>query len=222
MIVTEKKPITEILEFLGKEKHIFLLGCNGCAEVCETGGEPALLAMRGELENAGKIISGLVSIDFLCNKVLVSMRLSRHAEELSEADSLLVLTCGIGVQAVAQVLDKVVHPALNTISLGGFQGLWPSEERCDQCGDCVLDLTGGICPVTSCAKGLLNGSCGGASEGKCEVDPEKDCGWDRIYRRLEKIGRMENLMIFRKPRDYKKMIPSADLRRTSFYDMEQV
>ena len=222
MIVTEKKPITEILEFLGKEKHIFLLGCNGCAEVCETGGEPALLAMRGELENAGKIISGLVSIDFLCNKVLVSMRLSRHAEELSEADSLLVLTCGIGVQAVAQVLDKVVHPALNTISLGGFQGLWPSEERCDQCGECVLDLTGGICPVTSCAKGLLNGPCGGASEGKCEVDPEKDCGWDRIYRRLEKIGRMENLMIFRKPRDYKKMIPSADLRRTSFYDMEQV
>ena len=108
------------------------------------------------------------------------------------------------------------------MSLGGFQGLWPSEERCDQCGDCVLDLTGGICPVTACAKGLLNGSCGGASEGKCEVDSEKDCGWDRIYKRLEKIGRIDSLTKFRKARDYNKMLPSSDLRKTSFYDLEKV
>ena len=222
MIVTEKKPITEILESLGEEKNIFLLGCNGCAEVCDTGGETALLAMKEELEKAGKTIVGQVLIDFICNKVLISMRLSRYTNELKEMDSLLVLTCGIGVQAVSTVVEKVIHPALNTISLGGFQGLWPSEERCDQCGDCVLDLTGGICPVTACAKGLLNGPCGGASEGKCEVDPEKDCGWDRIYKRLDKIGRIESLKKFRKPRDYCKMLPSSDLRKTSFYDLEQV
>lgn len=222
MIVTEKKPITEILESLGEEKNIFLLGCNGCAEVCDTGGETALLAMKKELKKAGKTIVGQVLIDFLCNKVLVNMRLSRYANELKEMDSLLVLTCGIGVQAVSTVVEKVIHPALNTISLGGFQGLWPSEERCDQCGDCVLDLTGGICPVTTCAKGLLNGSCGGTSEGKCEVDPEKDCGWDRIYKRLDKIGRIENLKIFRKPRDFNKMIPSSDLKKTSFYDLEKM
>ncbi len=222
MIVTEKKPIDEILESLGEEKNIFLLGCNGCAEVCETGGETALLAMKEELENAGKTITGQVLIDFLCNKVLVSMRLSRYADELKEMDSLLILTCGIGVQSVSNVVEKVIHPALNTISLGGFQGLWPSEERCDQCGDCVLDLTGGICPVTSCAKGLLNGPCGGASEGKCEVDPERDCGWDRIYNRLKTRGRLENLKKYREPRDYNKMLPSSDLRKSHFYDLEQV
>jgi len=220
MIVTEKKPITEILGSLGEEKNIFLLGCNGCAEVCDTGGETALLAMKEELEKAGKTIVGQVLIDFLCNKVLVSMRLSRYANDLKEIDSLLVLTCGIGIQAVSTVVEKVIHPALNTIFMGGFQVLWPSEERCDQCGDCVLDLTAGICPVTTCAKGLLNGPCGGASDGKCEVDPEKDCAWENIYFRLESTGRVENLKKFRKPRDYNKMIPSSNLRKTRFYDIE--
>ena len=161
-------------------------------------------------------------IDFLCNKVLVSMRLSRYANELKEMDSLLILTCGIGVQAVSNVVEKVIHPALNTISLGGFQGLWPSEERCDQCGDCVLDLTGGICPVTSCTKSLLNGPCGGASKGKCEVDPERDCGWERIYNRLKTRGCLENLKKYHEPRDYNKMLPSSDLRKTPYYDLEQV
>jgi ferredoxin len=222
MIVTEKKPIDEIFESLGEENKILLLGCNGCAEVCDTGGEAAVLAMKEELEKAGKTIVGHVVIDFLCNKILVSMRLSRYANELDEAESVLVLTCGIGVQAVSKVVEKVVHPALNTISLGGFQGLWPSEERCDQCGDCVLDLTAGICPVTTCAKGLLNGPCGGASDGKCEVDPEKDCGWEKIYERLEKIGRTGNLKTFRRPRDYNKMIPSSTLRKTHFYDFEKI
>ena len=222
MLVTEKKPLTEILESLGEEKNIFLLGCNGCAEVCETGGETGLLTMKEELEKAGKTISENVLIDFPCNKVLVNMRLSRYMDVLEKADAVLVLACGIGVQAVSKVVEKIVHPALNTISLGGFQGLWPSEERCDQCGDCVLDLTGGICPITFCTKGLLNGPCGGASEGKCEVDPQKECGWDLIYQRLEKIGRIDNLKQFRKPRDYNKMLPSSNLRNTSFYDLEQV
>lgn len=222
MLVTEQKPPAEILESLGKEKNIFLVGCNGCVEVCETGGEAGLLAAKEELEKAGKTIAGEVLIDFLCNKMLVIMRLSRYSGIIEKSDSLLVLSCGIGVQAVSNVVDKTVHPALNTISIGGFQGLWPSEERCDQCGDCVLDLTGGICPVTSCTKGLLNGPCGGASEGKCEIDPEKECGWDNIYKRLEKIGRIENLKKFRKPRDYSKMMPSKDLRKTPFYDIEQI
>ncbi|HUT63814.1 MAG TPA: methylenetetrahydrofolate reductase C-terminal domain-containing protein [Anaerolineae bacterium] len=222
MIVTEKKPITEILESLGEEKNIFLLACNGCAEVCETGGETAVLAMKEELEKAGISITGQAVIDFLCNKVLVNMRLSRYANTLEKADAVLVLTCGIGVQAVATVVEKVIHPALNTISLGGFQGLWPSAERCEQCGDCVLDMTGGICPVTSCTKGLLNGPCGGSSEGKCEVDPERDCGWEKIYYRLKTLGRIENLKKYRKPRDYNKMLTSPELRTTPFYDMEQV
>jgi ferredoxin len=220
MIYTQNKPIEEILDSLGSEKNIFLLACSGCAEVCETGGEKALAAMKTELKKAGKNITGSASVDFLCNKLLVATRLSRETDEIKKADSILVLTCGIGVQAVSTVVDKVVHPAANTVSLGGLQGLWPAEERCQACGNCALDYTGGICPITSCAKELLNGPCGGSHDGKCEVDPERDCGWTKIYERLEKIGRLDNLRQIYEPRDHSKMLPSADLRKTSFYDLE--
>ena len=210
-----------MLESLGEEKKIFLLACNGCAEVCETGGEKALSAMKAELEKAGKNLTGTALVDFLCNKVLVAARLSQVMDKIEEAESILVLTCGVGVQVVSKVVNKVVHPAANTVSLGGLQGLWPSDERCQACGDCALDYTGGICPITSCAKSLLNGACGGTHDGKCEVDSEKNCGWQLIYERLEKIGRLENLKKFHKARDHSKMFPSKDLRETSFYDIEK-
>jgi len=221
MLYTENKPIDEVLDSLNGDKNIFLLGCNGCAEVCETGGEKALSAMQTELKEAGKNVTGTCLVDFLCNKVLVATRLAREMDKINQSDSILVLTCGIGVQAVAKVIDKVVRPAANTVSLGGLQGLWPSEERCEACGDCALDYTGGICPITSCAKGLLNGPCGGSQDGKCEVDPDKDCGWIKIYERLKKIGRLENLKKIRTPRDHSKMLPTKDLRETSCYDLER-
>jgi len=221
MLYTENKPIEEILESLDAESNIFLLGCNGCAEACETGGEKALSAMKVGLEKAGKKVTSTCLVDFLCNKILVTMRLFRKMEKLRQSDSILVLTCGIGVQAVSKVVDKVVHPAANTVSLGGLQGRWPSDERCQACGDCALDYTGGICPITYCAKSLLNGPCGGAQDGKCEVDPEKDCGWQLIYERLQKVGRLENLKKVRTARDHSKMLPSSQLCKTSFYDIEQ-
>jgi ferredoxin len=221
MLFTKDKPLEEILESLGEEKNIYLLACNGCAEVCETGGEQGLLARKADLEKAGKNITGTALVDFLCNKVLVATRLNREMDKIEAADSILVLTCGIGVQVVSKVVNKVVHPSANTISVGGLQGLWASDERCQACGDCALDYTGGICPVTSCAKSLLNGACGGTKDGKCEVDSEKDCGWQLIYERLEKIGRLENLKKFHKARDHSKMFPSKQVRETSFYDIEK-
>jgi ferredoxin len=220
MLYTQNKPVEEVLESLGKEKNILLLACNGCAEVCETGGQKALDEMNAELRKAGKNITGEILVDFLCNKILIASRLAQERDKLQEADSVLALTCGVGVQAVAKVVDKVVHPGANTVSLGGLQGLWPSDERCEACGDCALDYTGGICPITSCAKQLLNGPCGGTNEGKCEVDPERDCGWYKIYKRLEKIGRLDNLEKLRSARDHSKMLPTAELRKTSFYDLE--
>ena len=220
MLYTQNKPIEEVLESLGREKKIFLLVCNGCAEACETGGEEAASAMKVALEKAGKTVTGTALVDFLCNKVLVVTRLAREMEKIEQADSILVLSCGIGVQAVSKVVDKITHPAANTVSLGGLQGLWPSDERCQACGDCALDYTGGICPITFCAKSLLNGPCGGTHEGKCEVDDEKDCGWQLIYERLKKIGRLENLRKIHKARDHDKMLPSKELRKTSFYDIE--
>jgi len=220
MIFTQDKPIEEVLASVADEKKIFLLACNGCAEACETGGEKALCELKGKLEEAGKDVTGTCVVDFLCNKVLVASRLSRHVAEIEDSDSVVVLTCGIGVQAVAKVVTKPVHPSANTISMGGLQGLWPSDERCEACGDCALDYTGGICPITTCAKSLLNGPCGGTENGKCEVDPEKDCGWLKIYDHLKEIGRLDNMKKIHKTRDHSKMSPSKDLRQTKFYDVE--
>jgi ferredoxin len=220
MILTEKKKTKEILESLGKDKNIFILACDGCPESAETGGRAAVEELKKELENNGKTVTGEALIDFLCNKVLVGMRLIRHKGDIDKAGGILIISCGIGVQAVSNVAGKPVIPALNTISMGGFQGLWPAEERCDQCGDCVLDMTGGVCPVTFCSKSLLNGICGGSKDGKCEIDKEKDCGWHLIYERLKGTGKLENLKKIRAPRNFKKMEPAADVRKKIFYDIE--
>lgn len=220
MILTEKKPINEILESMGNDKNIFIAACNSCPESAETGGKAAVEELKKELENSGKAVTGEAIIDFLCNKTLVGMRLMRLRGNLQKADAILIISCGIGVQAVSNVVEKAVIPALNTISMGGFQGLWPSEERCAQCGECVLELTGGICPITFCSKGLLNGICGGSKDGKCEIDREKDCGWHLIYERLKKIGKLENLKKIHAARNFKKMEPSTETRKKTFYNIE--
>lgn len=222
MLISELKPLDEILGYLNGEKSIFLVGCKGCAEACQTGGEKQVVEMKGGLEEEGKAVIGWTVIDFLCDKALVKMRLRAHGSRIASADSLLVMSCGIGVQAVAAVVEKVVHPACNTISVGGVQGTWPGSERCLQCGDCLLDWTGGICPLTACTKGLLNGPCGGAKDGRCEFEPEaRECGWHLIYERLKKLGRLDKL------RDapplikhYAKTQPPKSLRDTTFWALE--
>lgn len=220
MLVSRQKPIDEILKMLEGEKNVFIVGCNGCAEVCETGGEAACVDLKQKLEASGIKITGCAIVDFMCNKLLDSLKILRHKEKIDGADSILALTCGIGVQAVASVVDKYVHPANNTLYVGGFQGTWPSAERCAECGDCVLDLTGGICPITCCSKSLLNGACGGTKNGKCEIDKELDCGWEKIYDRLKKLNKLENFQKLIKLRDYSKMFPGKELRSTKFYDVE--
>jgi ferredoxin len=222
MIFSQQKPLEEIVRSLEGEKNIFILGCGGCAESSGTGGKPQVLEMRGELEKAGKKVTGYSVVDFLCQKALVQSRLRGKAKEVKEADSLLVMTCGVGVQAVAAVVDKVTHPACNTIPLGGMRGEWKGSERCKECGDCVLDLTGGICPLTACSKYLLNGACGGTTkEGKCEVDQEMECGWRLIYERLEKLGQLEKLRQIYEPKDHSKMMPPKGLRLTERWALEQ-
>ena len=113
-------------------------------------------------------------------------------DEIDEADTVLVLSCGVGVQTVAEYLeDKRVVAACDTYRLPGFQGVTPLEFDCGQCGECFLNLTGGICPITACSKSLVNGQCGGAKDGHCEVDPDMDCGWELIHRKLTKLGRLD-------------------------------
>jgi len=202
MLCSEQKPMDEILAFLDGEKKVFLIGCGGCAEGCETGGEAQVREMSQKLEEAGKTITGTTVIDTLCNEVLVRMRLKPRSDEIKAADSVLVMTCGIGTQVVAGVVDRVTHPGCNTISLGGAHAEWQESEYCMECGDCVLEYTGGICPIARCSKHLLNGPCGGSQGGKCEVDPDIPCVWQLIWERLAKLGRLDKLEQVRPPKNW--------------------
>ncbi len=222
MIVSEQKPLEEILQMMEGEGKIFVVGCNGCAESSGTGGKAQVAEMKELLEKEGKKVTGTVSVDFLCDKGLVKSRLARRASQIGESDALLVMTCGIGVQSTAAVVAKPAHPACNTISLGGSRGEWRGSERCRECGDCLLDHTGGLCPLTVCTKGLINGPCGGAKDGKCEFQPQtRDCGWQLIYERLRKLGRLDRMRTIIAPKDYSKMDVSEDIRSTTRWALEQ-
>jgi len=219
MILTERKPTDEIVGGVGEK--VFIVGCCGCPVGADTGGPERLRELAGELEAAGKTVVGSAEIDFLCNKALVGIRLGRHADVLAQADTVLVVSCGIGVQAVGNmVAGKLAFPALDTRSVGGTQGLFPSNERCRECGDCVLGITGGLCPVTLCAKGLVNGQCGGANEGLCEVGDGRPCGWELIYKRCEELGTLDQLKQFLEPRDHSKQDLPKELRTTVRWALE--
>jgi len=222
MIVSERKNWEEVLSFLEEEKNVFLIACGGCSDACRTGGPEGLREVKDKLRETGKKVTAALLIDYVCNKVLIGMRLNRYIEELKSSDSVLVSSCGIGVQAVANMVDIPVRPADNTIYMGGFPGVWPGEERCLQCGDCRLADTGGICPYANCPKSLVNGACGGSDKGKCETDPEKDCVWILIYERLKNIKRLENLRKIYSPRDHNLMLAPAQRKKSIFWALETV
>jgi hypothetical protein len=221
MILSKQKPWEEILGYLDDENSVFLLGCNGCAQASGTGGPEQVAEMKAKLEEAGKKVTGSAVIDFLCEKALVKSRLRSQVKPIAAADSILVMTCGIGVQAVAASVNKVCHPACNTVNLGGSRGEWPGSERCMECGDCLLEYTGGICPLTACTKGLTNGQCGGASKGKCEVNPALDCGWELIYKRLKERNQLGVLKRFIAPKSWDKMMPDYAMVATSQWALER-
>jgi len=221
MNATERKPMAEVTDSLADAKKVFLVACTGCPVGCDTGGPKWVEQMTAELTAGGKSITGTCQIELLCNKALVGIKLGRCVEKLLAADAVLVSACGVGVQAVGNMLPRRAVPALNTICLGDYQGLWPGEERCAECGECLLAYTGGLCPVSLCAKSLLNGQCGGTGDdGACEVSPDHPCGWKLIYDRLKELGRLDDMRRLNTPRDYRKRaIPDA-LRRTTRYALE--
>ena len=189
MLITKLKP-REDLESLVPGR-VFLILCRGCAEVGfpEAEADTLIQSLLDENRLAGALVT-----DYICNPDHLQTRLQRRQPMLEEADAVLVLSCGVGVQTAAELLDgRRVYAGCDTIRLPGFQGVTPLEYDCDQCGQCYLNLTGGICPVTACAKSLLNGPCGGAKDGRCEVDPDMECGWERILRRLKAAGRLDVL-----------------------------
>jgi electron transport complex protein RnfC len=189
MLITELKS-KEAISALVNGK-VFIVNCHGCKEVHFPEAEADEL--QKEMMAAGNV-TGIITTDYICNPDNMKLRLSKHAAAIDEADMILVFSCGVGVQTVAEHFPgKKVCAACDTYALPGFQGVTPLEYDCRQCGECYLNLTGGICPITACSKSLVNGQCGGAKDGKCEVDPSMECGWERIQKRLAQIGRLDVL-----------------------------
>ncbi len=189
MLITELKAKETILSLA--EGKVFIINCHGCREIHFP--EKEAEELQKELAEAGKV-TGIITTDYICNPDYMKQRLEKHAAEIEAADAILVFSCGVGVQTAADLFPgKWVFAACDTYALPGFQGVTPLEHDCKQCGECYLNLTGGICPITACSKSLINGQCGGAKNGKCEVDPGMECGWERIQRRLAQIGRLDVL-----------------------------
>ena len=189
MLITELKAKETILSSVtGK---VFIINCHGCKEIRFP--EKEADELQKELSASG-IVTGILTTDYICNPDNLKIRLKAYMNAIEEADTVLVFSCGVGVQTVAGILEeKRVCAACDTYALPGFQGVTPLEHDCRQCGECYLNLTGGICPITACSKSLVNGQCGGAKNGKCEVDPSMECGWERIQKRLAQVGRLDVL-----------------------------
>lgn len=202
MIISEKKPFEEILDYLKDSGKVVITGCSLCASTCKVGGEEQVLEMKTRLEENGKQVLGYIVLDPSCNLLKTRKDLKALKNELKEADSVLSMSCGDGTQTVAKLTEIPVYPANNTMFIGEVERVGQYEEACRACGSCQLGWSGGICPVTKCAKGLLNGPCGGARDGKCEVDSENNCAWIEIYNKLSKMNKLDNLLEIRQPRDY--------------------
>ena len=189
MLITELKAKETILSLT--QGKVFIINCHGCREIYFP--EHEADALQKELAEAGKV-TGIITTDYICNPENLKLRLHKYEAAIAEADAIFVFSCGVGVQTVSDLFPgKRVCACCDTYALPGFQGVTPLEHDCDQCGQCYLNLTGGICPLTACSKSLINGQCGGAKNGMCEVDPNMECGWERIIRRLTAIGRLDVL-----------------------------
>ncbi|MCI8843030.1 MAG: 5,10-methylene tetrahydromethanopterin reductase [Oscillospiraceae bacterium] len=189
MLMTQMKSKETLESLIGGK--VFIINCHGCKEVGFPEEEAA--AFQKELQDKG-VVTGILTTDYVCNPENLELRLSYQKDKIDAADMILLFSCGVGVQTLSAFLpNKKVYAACDTYALPGFQGVTPLEHDCKQCGECFLNITGGICPLTACSKSLVNGQCGGAKAGKCEVDPDMECGWERIYRRLAQVGRLDML-----------------------------
>lgn len=190
MIITAAKARAELLAALSDKTRLFLVGCGACATVCRSGGEDEVFRLQEELTALGKEITGSMVIEEACHIMRAGRDLRQHQAQVERAEALVVLACGAGVQSLSTNTDQRVIAGLDSLFLGNVRRLGQYEERCSLCGECLLNETAGICPVTNCAKGILNGPCGGMEEGRCEADRDLDCAWQLIYQRLTRQGRV--------------------------------
>lgn len=179
----------ELLSLLADKDNLFVIACNKCFKEFETVEEPDCGEFVKLAEENGKTITGTAKVDFLCNKTQTEKKLQDMIPE--GTDNVIVISCGLGIQTVADLAGKPVYAASNTLNYTGHHGMALTKKSCDACAQCYLNITGGVCPIVDCSKSLVNGQCGGAKNGKCEVDPNKDCAWEKIHQKLAAQGRLE-------------------------------
>jgi ferredoxin len=203
MIVGEQKPLEEIWDMIKDHRKVLVFGCNTCVAVCHQGGDKeaeilaSMLRMKATQDGVNIEITHS-GIERQCEHEFFETA----EDEIQGAEAVLSTACGIGVQFMAEKYPKQIYPGLNTTFLGAVERLGVYTERCQACGQCILGETGGICPVARCAKRVLNGPCGGSTDGKCEISKDLDCAWQLIVDRLRLLGRLET--------DYEKLTPIKD------------
>ena len=186
------KSSDELASVLDGKDNLFVIACNKCFKEFETVDEPDCDEFLKFAADQGKNVTGSAKFDFLCNKMHTERKLQDLIPEGTE--NVVVISCGLGIQTVADLAGKPVVAASNTLNYRGHHGMALTKKSCDACAQCYLNITGGVCPIVDCSKSLVNGQCGGAKNGKCEVDPNKDCAWEKIYQRLAKQGRLEEFL----------------------------
>ena len=214
MIVAKRKPFEEIKEMLKGYKKVLNVGCGTCVAVCLVGGEKEVAVLNAEIEMAGKLNGSPIEIDgYTVERQCDREYLAELDDKVEQYDALMSMACGVGIQFLAERFpNKPVFPAVDTSGLAVNQDVGWYEERCRSCSSCVLGWTGGICPVTMCAKGLYNGPCGGTNKGSCEIHKDQPCAWYMIYERLQKQGRLDNLLIVREPNSWQDQTPRTLLQ----------
>ena len=199
--ITKQKPFDETKQQLDRFDRVYIVGCGTCATMTRTGGREEVLDMKEHLQELGKLVTGWTVIPTACDE-MTEVAIRENDGAIQNANCILVMACALGVHRVSSYISKPVIPALDTLFIGIEDSPGNFHEVCAQCGQCVLGETAGICPLTACHKGLLNGPCGGTNNGKCEVDKEKDCGWTLIYQRLEEQGRLDLMRKYHPPKNY--------------------
>ena len=223
MIVAQTKPFDEIMAMLADHSKVLVLGCGSCVTVCHSGGEKQAHEMASLITLAAKEKGRKMTVDVDCiTRQCDAEFFDNLAYDPRQYDAVLSLACGVGVGFMSGLMPDVrVLPGLNTTFYGAHtaEGQW--TEYCHGCGDCVLAWTGGICPIARCPKNLINGTCGGTTDGKCEVNPEMDCAWYLIYKRLKETGRLDEYRRIRPPRDWSKD-RGGGVRRLSHQELAQI
>jgi ferredoxin len=209
--ITKQKSPDEIQQSLDGLDRVFIIGCGTCTTMTKTGGIDQVVEMKERLQEQGKRVTGWTVIPTACDD-MTEVAMQENEQAIRSADCILSMSCALGVHRMNLYISKPIIPALDTLFIAVEESPGYFREACAQCGQCLLGETAGICPITACHKGLVNGPCGGTNNGKCEVDKEKDCAWTLIYQRLKELDRLDLMRKYQPPRNHHIMLKPRAVR----------